>query len=130
MSKNLLKSRNLISLEVYFKIMVFKCVVHYPHLKVTKLTRLNEQKLETLKKCKVTRQSLIDHNVHDEQCKTISQKLGTSKHGIHSECYKKFTMGFTVAKRKFSETSQSGSGKRVRRSGTSRSKRQNEKEEE
>ena len=100
--------------------MALQCVIHYQHLKTTsKIIPLNQHKFQILNQNREARRKLGGENTHEQQSKSIPPSFDSSKHGAHTECYKKFTMGLKIAKRKSEEegTSLSTTAKRVRRSG-------------
>ena len=100
--------------------MTLQCAIHYQHLKTTsKIIPLNQHKFQILNQNREARRKLGGENTHEQQSKSIPPSFDSSKHGAHTECYKKFTMGLKIAKRKSEEegTSLSTTAKRVRRSG-------------
>ena len=100
--------------------MTLQCIIHYLHLKTTlKIIPLNQHKFQILNQNREARRKLGGENTHEQQSKSIPPSFDSSKHGAHTECYKKFTMGLKIAKRKSEEegTSLSTTTKRVRRSG-------------
>ena len=100
--------------------MTLQCIIHYEHLKTTsKIIPLNQHKFQILNQNREARRKLGGENTHEQQSKSIPPSFDSSKHGAHTECYKKFTMGLKIAKRKSEEegTSLSNTAKRVRRSG-------------
>ena len=100
--------------------MTLQCVIHYQHLKTTsKIIPLNQHKFQILNQNREARHKLGGENTHEQQSESIPPSFDSSKHGAHTECYKKFTMGLKIAKRKSEEegTSLSTTAKRVRRSG-------------
>ena len=100
--------------------MTLQCAIHYQHLKTTsKIIPLNQHKFQILNQNREARRKLGGENTHEQQSKSIPPSFDSSKHGAHTECYKKFTMGLNIAKRKseVERTSVSNNAKRVRRSG-------------
>ena len=95
--------------------MTLQCFIYYQHLKNTsKIIPLNQHKFQN----REARRKLGGENTHEQQRKSIPPSFDSSKHGAHTECYKKFTMGLNIAKRKSEgeEASISNNAKRVRRS--------------
>ena len=81
--------------------MSLQCVVHYPRIQFgPKIIPLDDHKFKVLLSNKEARGRLGDENAHEEQRKTIPSAFDANKHGAHSECYKKFTMGTSIEKRK------------------------------
>ena len=102
--------------------MALQCVIHYQHLKTTsKIIPLNQHKFQILNQNREARRKLGGENTHEQQSKSIPPSFDSSKYGAHTECYKKFTMGLNIAKRKSEGkgTSMSNNARRVRRSGES-----------
>ena len=102
--------------------MTLQCAIHYQHLKTTsKIIPLNQHKFQILNQNREARRKLGGENTHEQQSKSIPPSFDSSKYGAHTECYKKFTMGLNIAKRKpeGEGTSMSNNAKRVRRSGES-----------
>ena len=100
--------------------MALQCVIHYQHLKTTsKIIPLNQHKIQTLNQNREARRKRGGENTHEQQSKSIPSSFDSSKHGAHTERYKKFKMGLIIAKRKSEaeRTSMSNTAKRVRRSG-------------
>ena len=92
----------------------------YQHLNTTSKTiPLNQHKFQILNQNREARRKLDGENTHEQQSKYMPPFFDSSKHGAHTECYKKFTMGLNIAKRKSEGegTSISNNAKRVRRSG-------------
>ena len=92
----------------------------YQHLNTTSKTiPLNQHKFQILNQNREARRKLDGENTHEQQSKYIPPSFDSSKHGAHTECYKKFTMGLNIAKRKseVERTSVSNNAKTVRRSG-------------
>ena len=78
-----------------------KKTVYTPHLKTTsKKNPLNQHKLQILNQNKEARDQLARVNAHEQQDKSLPPSFDSSKYGVHTECYKKFTMGSNIAKRK------------------------------
>ena len=81
--------------------MTLQCIIHYLHLKTTlKIIPLNQHKFQILNQNREARRKLGGENTHEQQSKSIPPSFDSSKHGAHTECYKKFTMGLNIAKRK------------------------------
>ena len=100
--------------------MTLQCVIHYQHLKITsKIIPLNQHKLQILNQNREARSKLGGENTHEQQSNSIPISFDSSKHGAHTECYKKFMKGLNIAKRKSEGkgTSTSNNAKRVQRSG-------------
>ena len=94
--------------------------IHYQHLRTTsKIIPLNQHKFQILNQNKEARHKVGREKAHEQKCKSIPPSFDSSKHGAHTEYYKKFTMGLNIAKRKSEGrgTSTSNNAKRVRRSG-------------
>ena len=71
--------------------------IHYQHLKNTSnIIPLKQHKFQN----REARRKLGGQNRHEQQRKSIPPSFDSSKHGAHTECYKKFTMGLNIAKRK------------------------------
>jgi hypothetical protein len=97
-----------------------ECVVHYEHVidDTARILPLNEQKLATLIKAKDARRALGGENVHGKQCATVPTQLNTENQGTHVECYKKFTIAISKArKRNVLQDITNLNSKRSRRSG-------------
>ena len=79
----------------------------------------NNSKFQILNQNKEARRQLGGKNTHEMQSKSIPPSFDSCKHGAHTECYKKFTMGSNIVKRKSEEDGilTSNSTKRVQRSG-------------
>ena len=85
----------------YRSIMTLQCVIHYQHLKSTsKIIPLNRHKFQILNQNREARRKSGVENTHEQQSKSIPPSFHSSKHGAHSECYKRFTMGLNIAKTK------------------------------
>ena len=100
--------------------MTLQCIVHYLHFKTTsKIIPLNQDKFQTLNQNRDARRKLGGENTHEQQSKSIPPSFDPSKHGAHTECYKKITMGLNIAKGKseWEGASTCNNSKRVRRSG-------------
>ena len=100
--------------------MTLQCIIHYLHLKTTlKIIPLNQHKFQILNQNREARRKLGGENTHEQQSKSILPSFDPSKHAVHTECYKTFTMGLNIAKRKSEGggTSTSNNGKRVQGSG-------------
>ena len=81
--------------------MTLQCVIHYQHLKSTsKIIPLNRHKFQILNQNREARRKSGVENTHEQQSKSIPPSFHSSKHGAHSECYKRFTMGLNIAKTK------------------------------
>ena len=95
------------------------CVVHYPHIEVSsRIVPLDQHKLETLITAKEARTNLGGDNAHPEQCASVPLNLLPEKQGAHVECYKKFTLAISTAKkRNVLQDISNNDSKRVRRSG-------------
>ena len=75
--------------------------IHYQHLNTTsKIIPLNQHKFQILNQNREARRKLGGENTHEQQSKSIPPSFDSSKHGAHTECYKKFTIGLNIAKRK------------------------------
>ena len=98
--------------------MTLQYVIHNQHLKTTsKIIPLNQHKFQILNQNREARRKLRGENAHEQQSKSIPPSFDSSKHGAHTECYKKFTMGLNIANRKTEREGTSNNAKRVRRSG-------------
>ena len=100
--------------------MTLQCIIHYEHLKTTsKIIPLSQHKFQILNQNREARRKLGGENTHEQQSKSIPPSFDPSKHGAHTECYKKITMGLNIAKRKSEREGAStcNNTKRVRRSG-------------
>ena len=100
--------------------MTLQCIIHYLHLKTTsKIIPLNQHKFQILNQNREARRKLGGENTHEQQSKSVIPSFDSSKHGAHTECFKKFTMGLNIAKRNSEGevTSTSNNAKRVRTSG-------------
>ena len=81
--------------------MTLQRVIHYQQLNTTlKIIPLNQHKLQILNQNRVARCKLGGENAHEQQSKSIPPPFDSSKHGLHAECYKKFTVGLNIATRK------------------------------
>ena len=97
-----------------------KCVVHYRHLNVTaRIVPLDKNKFETLQKAKTARKILGGENEHLEQCVAVPEIFDPCSHGAHIECYKKFTLALSTAKKRnvFQDVTNIIESKRLKRSG-------------
>ena len=97
-----------------------KCVVHYRHLNVTaRVVPLDERKFETLQKAKTARKILGGDNEHFEQCVAVPENFDPYSQGAHTECYKKFTLALSTAKKRnvLQDISNNLECKRLKRSG-------------
>ena len=66
------------------------CVVHYPGLEDYSISEVNENRLRY---ATILRRQVSSCNYHKEQCDTIPDIIGNTKHGRHLvSCYKKFTL--------------------------------------
>ena len=78
-----------------------ECVVHYKHLHVTDaILPLTAHKFTVLQSNVLARRQLGGDYEHAEQCATIPEDFDESKHGTHNTCYKKFTMGTSIARKR------------------------------
>ena len=111
---------NYLCTNYYRPITTLQCVIHYKHLKTTsKIIPLNQHKSQILNQNRRAGRKLGGENVRKQQSKSIPPSFDSSKHGAHTECYKKFTIGLNIAKRKSEGegTSTSNNAKTMQRSG-------------
>ena len=80
------------------------CIVHYAVnnskiLLTRNITNINFQRIKQAKSIRIERRG---RNFHEEQCKLIPNEIDPEKHGIHLECYKRFTLIISSEKNKIS----------------------------
>ena len=82
-------------------IMTFQRVIHYQQLNTaSKIIPLNQHKLQILNQNRVARCNRGGESAHEQQSKSIPPSFDSSKHGLHAECYKRFTVGLNITTRK------------------------------
>ena len=80
---------------------MLRCVVHYNSLNTSKeIKPLTQATLNTLKENKKARIQLGGANEHSKQCQSVPNVCDPTKHGYHRTCYKKFTKGASILKKK------------------------------
>ena len=84
-----------------------------------KKSTLNQHRFQILNQSKEAGRQLGGENVYEEQSQSISPTFDFIKCDAHTECYKKFTVGSNIAKRKSEGkgTSTPNNTKKLRRSG-------------
>ena len=83
-----------------------------------KIIPLNKHKFQILNHIKEARCQLDEEYAYGQQSKSTLLCFDSSKHNVHIECYKKFTMSSNITKRKseWERTSMLNNTKRVQRS--------------
>ena len=95
-----------------------RCVVHYNSIKNNEpITPLNTSTFNTLCNNKSARQRLGSENEHTPQCESVPDILDTQIHGYHKKCYKKFTKGLSIEKKKKTKIANESSHSKPKRSG-------------
>ena len=94
--------------------------MHYDHLndENANILPLDEHKLATLVKAKEARYALGGENIHGKQCSSVPSELKPEIQGTHVDCYKKFTLAISTARKRNvlqDITNQDHDSKRLRR---------------
>ena len=78
------------------------CIIHFPELKTDKIVRnLSAISFNKIKESASLRQSQEDATVRlDDICSELPDNLNENLHGIHRQCYQKFTNISNIKKRK------------------------------
>ena len=69
------------------------CIIHYKSLGYySELKHVTTNTEIGLRKAKAIRERIKGENYHEEQCNRIPLTIDNSKHKLHMECYKRFTL--------------------------------------